>query len=107
MSNVIHCSLPLACDAITPGTGTVIEYLWFTAPTLVDIVALRAAVAAQIAAGARPTGYAVATEAGAAPSVYVGDFTYGDEPYAFVVAVDDLGNYVQSGDTVGPKPAEG
>ena len=104
MSHVIHCGLSLTCTAITPGDGAVWEYLWFTALSLVDIVALRAAVAAQIAAGTRPTGYNVATFD---PTVRIGGCAFGDEVYAFVVACDELGNYVQGSDTAGPKPAEG
>jgi hypothetical protein len=95
MSNVNCCTVHLDCNAYADDNP--LGYMWFVEISLVNYNAKRAAVAAQIAAGAPVTGYAAITNLG---SVCIGEFTFPQHVWCFVVAMDYDNNYTLASDFV-------
>jgi hypothetical protein len=95
MSHIVNCGLFVQCNV--PVSANLDSYLWYVADSAINSAAQRAAVVAQIAAYAVPTGYAARTRD---PSVTFGGYAWPTTLWIFVVAIDTDGSATLGTDTL-------
>jgi hypothetical protein len=105
MSNIVHPTITLTCDAV--GGAPVRQYLWYVDTSLAGINAQRAAVAAQIAAGTVPTGYVAASPGDTLQLAPTAAWNFPQQIWAFVVAESTTSGFTLATDTVTKNVGDG